>query len=62
MVLHVYSSIAVDGTSQLRLTRLGVSICIRPDDKVWEPFRGSEIVSKLTEGPKTRIEAFRVEP
>ena len=25
---------------------------------VWEPFHGSEIVSKLTEGPKNRPEAF----
>ena len=26
--------------------------------RLWEPSRGSEIVSKLTEGPKNRLEAF----
>ena len=26
--------------------------------KLWEPFCGSEIVLKLTEGPKNRLEAF----
>ena len=32
---------------------------VRLDDKdFWEPFRGSEFVSKLTEGPKNRPEAF----
>jgi hypothetical protein len=29
--------------------------------RLWEPFRGFEIVLKLTEGPKNRPEAF-VEP
>jgi hypothetical protein len=28
---------------------------------IWEPFRGFEIMSKLTEGPKNRPETF-VEP
>ena len=26
--------------------------------RLWEPSRGSEIVSKLTEDPKNRLEAF----
>jgi hypothetical protein len=26
--------------------------------RLWEPFRGSEIVPKATEGPKNKIEAF----
>ena len=34
----------------------GVSSCIA---RLWEPFRGSEIVSKFTKGPKNRPEAIR---
>jgi hypothetical protein len=42
----------------MKAEKLGVSICTA---RLWEPFRGSEVVAKLTEGPKNRYEAF-VEP